>query len=136
MASDFYSYLSNRRFQITETSNLNKKNSVIKANDPVRNDIAEIQRNKYWQKPGKALTSMQNVLDKHGYLIEDVPSFSVSDKSQSHTQRFNLAKYINPEKPNEGYTSVDNMLVFSWHWLGDPNNPISDESCEVVAYIS
>ena len=136
MASDFYSYLLNRRFQITETSNLNKKNLVIKVNDPVRNDIAEIQRNKYWQKPGKALTSMQNVLDKHGYLIEDVPSFSVSDKSQSHTQRFNLAKYINPEKPNEGYTSVDNMLVFSWHWLGDSNNPISDESCEVVAYIS
>ena len=102
--------------------------NTIKSKDKVRNAVSSIKN--YWPTPGHALTNIQQTLHDHGYALAGVPSFNVSDKTPDYTQRFPLEKMTNPEKPDEGADRVDNLLVFSWHWMS------SDKQCEVTAYIS
>ncbi len=102
------------------------RGNTIKAKDPVRNAVASIQN--YWKKPGMALTKIQGILHDHGYVLGGVPSFSVHDKSPQHTQRFSIEKLRDVTKPEES-DPVDNMLIFSWHW-------ISENQCEITAYIA
>lgn len=100
---------------------------TIVAKDKVRAAIASIQN--YWKKPGEALTKIQDILFQHGYILGDVPSFSVHDRSPQHRQTFSLEKLRDPMKPEEGSDPVQNDLVFSWSW-------ISEDKVEVTAYIS
>jgi len=101
----------------------------IKSSDRVRRDVSSIET--YWEKPGKALTKIQDILHNHGYVLGETPSFNVHDKSNDHIQRFKLEKFINKEKPEEGSEEVINMLIFSWHWMESGVG-----KCEVTAYIS
>lgn len=102
--------------------------NTIKSKDKVRNAVASIKN--YWPKPGHALTNIQQTLHDHGYALAGTASFNVSDKTPDYTQRFPLEKMINPEKPEEGAESVENVLSFSWHWMP------SGDKCEITAYIS
>jgi hypothetical protein len=102
--------------------------NTIKSKDKVRNAVASIKN--YWPKPGHALINIQQTLHDHGYALAGTASFNVSDKTPDYTQRFPLEKMINPEKPEEGAESVENVLSFSWHWMP------SGDKCEITAYIS
>jgi len=102
--------------------------NTIKSKDKVRNAVASIKN--YWPKPGHALTNIQQTLHDHGYALAGTASFNVSDKTPDYTQRFPLEKMINPEKPEEGAESVENVLSFGWHWMP------SGDKCEITAYIS
>lgn len=113
---NFYEFLQ----IINESQNIHSK-------DPVRNKVASIPA--YWEKPGKALTAIQEILFDHGYLIP-IPSFNVSDKVPEYTQRFAIHKKINPMEPNSETEETNSMLVFSWHWMP------SGEQVEVTAYVS
>lgn len=105
---------------------LNEAN--IRNRDPVRNAVASIET--YWEKPGKALTAIQEILFDHGYLIP-YPSFSVHDRSPEHTQSFNIQKKVNPEDPNNHEVEETNSsLIFSWYWMPSGNQ------VEITAYIS
>lgn len=112
---NFYEFL-----QIIESQNIHRQ-------DQVRNKIASIET--YWEKPGQALTHIQEILFDHGYLIL-VPTFSVHDKALNHTERFIVYKKTNPEDPNSETEETNSMLIFSWHWMP------SGEQVEVNAYLS
>jgi hypothetical protein len=115
---------------ITESEyyDLTEGRLLIKGSDKVRKEIANIMT--YWDKPGLALTEIQNILYRYGYSLTGMPSFSVSDKTPEHTERIGIEKLRNPEKPDEGSDLVENMLIFSWHWMPSGNK------VEINAYIS
>lgn len=113
---------------ISESQYLDLMEASIKAKDPVRNAVASLQT--YWPKPGLALSKLQEILHSYGYQLADVPSFSVHDRVESHTQNFNLEKMKNPADPMSGGERVNNVLVFSWYWTM-PGNKV-----EITTYIS
>jgi len=95
--------------------------------DPVRNEVSSIET--YWKKPGAALTHIQELLQKRGYLIEHA-SFNVHDRTPDYQQIFSIGKIIDPSDPNSETTSTDSDLIFNWHWMESGNQ------VEIVAYIS
>jgi hypothetical protein len=101
--------------------------SAINRKDPVRDKVARIET--YWPKPGLALSAIQEILFSHGYLIP-YASFSVHDKAQEHTERFNIERKINPDDPNSATEDTGSSLIFSWHWMP------SGGQVEITAYIS
>lgn len=96
----------------------------IHKNDQVRKNVADIKT--YWDKPGQALTALQEILRDQGFQIEGTPSFNVHDKTPEYTQRFNIEKI---EDPNTSL-QTNSILVFSWHWMGSGNQ------VEITAYLS
>ena len=99
----------------------------IGSKDKVRKAVTSIQN--YWNKPGNALTKIQNILFDYGFRLRDSPSFSVHDRTPSHRETFALEKLKDPTRPDAGADPIANDLYFRWHW-------ISDEKVEVTAYIT
>jgi len=120
--------------QIDQINQLNQSDknirNNIKPNDPVRKDIANLLKNIYWEKPGKALSEISNTLANHGYALISIPSFN--DRQPDGRFSYILGKSGDTGNPFNPPVEVDNMLIFSWHWLAEPGA----SKCEVTAYIS
>lgn len=98
----------------------------IPSRDPVRNAVASVES--YWPKPGLALTHIQEILFRHGYIIP-YASFNVHDRTEDYTQRFDIERRLSPEDPNSETEPTNSSLNFSWHW-------ISQNQVEITAYLT
>jgi len=98
----------------------------IHRNDQVRKSVSNLRT--YWDKPGQALTALQEILRDQGFQIEGSPSFNVHDKTPEYTQRFNIEKIEDPIR--HIYTPTNSVLVFSWHWMP------SGDQVEITTYSS
>lgn len=99
------------------------KANYIPEGHPVRAAVADIPT--YWEKPGKAISHISEILDQHGFTITDVISFD--DKQPDYRASYHLAEKT--DKPFEHGPSVDSQLIFVWHLMDSGRY-------EITAYLS
>jgi len=74
---------------------------------PVREAVASIPT--YWEKPGRAINHIAEILDQHGFTITDVISFN--DRVPDYRASYHLSQKT--DKPFEHGPSVDSELIFA-----------------------
>ena len=99
------------------------KPNLIHKGHPVRAALADIPT--YWEKPGKAISHISEILDQYGFTITDVISFN--DKLPDYKASYHLSEKT--DKPFEHGADVDSMLVFVWHLMDSGRY-------EITAYLS
>jgi len=96
----------------------------IKAKHPVRNAITSTPT--YWEKPGRALNELSEVLGRHGFVLDDIASFD--DYQQSYRANYHLRERSTSNDPFHVGPETESMLVFMWYKLAT--------KYEVTAYLS